>query len=690
MEINEIEKKIYDAKLRLRGWEKKFNKKHGRQPTVEDINKRPDVAIHYKDYNKLKKQLKEITDADSQSQPQSPCVSLGSQPASPASSGSSRILFPEATKAGRPPPPPLNRQYTKEEAFWLNLPTPSSNQRASTQESAGGSSQEAPKKRTLILAKADFSKRKKRKTDDDEQKKPANKPKKPKERFRGEITPYQGKILEEKKWEKEELEDMKKYTIIQFDESQFHRPRLHVFEWDEPDFCIGSGKFGDEFDAGIPSKKERLYEKIKKGTLGAATEENKLLEKNLLDQLEQFAKEKGIIKPKPVTLETSPKPIDEDTHKAVEYKKKPIQKRRTRKTKIYREVIDIASAKGDLRWYKTMSWYYLIVTEYFLYGESIIYYFKEIVMVDAFLLPFTTHHRFISFTLYVIGFVFFVMNLKKGQYRQQMSQFGWTHMAIFLIVFQAHFIVDNILEGLIWFVMPAALVVCNDIFAYICGFFWGKTPLIQLSPKKTVEGFVGGLIFTLIFGFLITTALMRFDYIVCPVQDLGASAWSDISCEPKNPVFTAAAWRLPSLIRYVIKYLFLSDISEVYIAPIQLHTIVMACFASLIAPFGGFFASAVKRAFKIKDFGHSIPGHGGLTDRMDCQFLMGLFAFMYYHSFIKMYNVSVGTILALIINNLSSKEQLELLERLQTYLINQDHLASQIDSVISKAQNLLT
>lgn len=42
---------------------------------------------------------------------------------------------------------------------------------------------------------------------------------------------------------------------------------------------------------------------------------------------------------------------------------------------------------------------------------------------------------------------------------------------------------------------------------------------------------------------------------VCPVQDLGASAWSNISCEPKNPVFTAAAWKLPSLIRYVIKYL---------------------------------------------------------------------------------------------------------------------------------------
>jgi len=45
----------------------------------------------------------------------------------------------------------------------------------------------------------------------------------------------------------------------------------------------------------------------------------------------------------------------------------------------------------------------------------------------------------------------------------------------------------------------------------------------------------------------------------------------------------------------------------------------MATFASLVAPFGGFFASGFKRAFNIKDFGHSIPGHGGMTDRMDCQ-----------------------------------------------------------------------
>jgi len=48
----------------------------------------------------------------------------------------------------------------------------------------------------------------------------------------------------------------------------------------------------------------------------------------------------------------------------------------------------------------------------------------------------------------------------------------------------------------------------------------------------------------------------------------------------------------------------------------------MGLFASLLAPLGGFFASGFKRAIKIKDFGTTIPGHGGLTDRMDCQMLM--------------------------------------------------------------------
>ena len=40
--------------------------------------------------------------------------------------------------------------------------------------------------------------------------------------------------------------------------------------------------------------------------------------------------------------------------------------------------------------------------------------------------------------------------------------------------------------------MPIMMVIINDVMAYMFGFFMGRTPLIQLSPKKTWEGFIGG------------------------------------------------------------------------------------------------------------------------------------------------------------------------------------------------------
>ena len=55
---------------------------------------------------------------------------------------------------------------------------------------------------------------------------------------------------------------------------------------------------------------------------------------------------------------------------------------------------------------------------------------------------------------------------------------------------------------------------------------------------------------------------------------------------------------------------------------IHFHTFFLGLFASLLAPLGGIFASGFKRAIKIKDFANLIPGHGGVTDRMDCQILM--------------------------------------------------------------------
>jgi hypothetical protein len=47
--------------------------------------------------------------------------------------------------------------------------------------------------------------------------------------------------------------------------------------------------------------------------------------------------------------------------------------------------------------------YFFAVANYFLYGESIIYYFKHIVFVDAYFIPFARNHRFISFMLYTVG-----------------------------------------------------------------------------------------------------------------------------------------------------------------------------------------------------------------------------------------------------------------------------------------------
>ena len=330
----------------------------------------------------------------------------------------------------------------------------------------------------------------------------------------------------------------------------------------------------------------------------------------------------------------------------------------------FKEVIAIAnvpSKEKNLRFTKSLNWYFLATTMYFLYGESVIYYFKHVLLVDKVLLPLATHHRFISFMLYVMGFVFFVGSLEQGHYRFQFTQFAWTHMALYLIVVQAHFVMNNVLEGMIWFFLPASLVITNDIFAYICGITFGRTQLIELSPKKTVEGFLGAWICTIGFGYFMTNILMRYKYFICPVNDLGANVLTGLECTP-NPTFVLQPYHIPDWIGIG---------STIWIQPIQLHILVFASFASLIAPFGGFFASGLKRTFKIKDFGESIPGHGGITDRMDCQFIMGFFAYMYYHSFIAVYKASVGGIIEIAINGLTAEEQLEAFRGLGKYLFNQ-------------------
>lgn len=225
---------------------------------------------------------------------------------------------------------------------------------------------------------------------------------------------------------------------------------------------------------------------------------------------------------------------------------------------------------------------------------------------------------------------------------------------ILIVVFtQSSFTVANIFEGIFWFLLPASLIVINDIAAYLFGFFFGRTPLIKLSPKKTWEGFIGASVATIISAFLLANFLGQFEWLTCPRKDL-STGW--LHCDP-GPLFKPEHYRLPWVPNWF-------PWKEISILPVQWHALWLGLFASIIAPFGGFFASGFKRAFKIKDFGDSIPGHGGITDRMDCQMVMAVFAYIYHQSFVKSQSFSVETIVEQILVNLTFEEQIDLYRRL--------------------------
>ena len=102
-------------------------------------------------------------------------------------------------------------------------------------------------------------------------------------------------------------------------------------------------------------------------------------------------------------------------------------------------------------------------------------------------------------------------------------------------------------------------------------------------------------------------------------------------------------------------------IAHVTLKPVQLHSLSLAMFCSIIAPFGGLFASGLKRALKKKDFGDIIPGHGGMTDRFDCQILMAAFSHFYVRSFLTPRSVTVAMAMELV-RQLSRDKQGELLK----------------------------
>lgn len=301
--------------------------------------------------------------------------------------------------------------------------------------------------------------------------------------------------------------------------------------------------------------------------------------------------------------------------------------------------------------FRLLNWHFFFTVMLFVYGRILSLRLVNTVTSDKFLYQLVSslikYHMVICYFSYIAGFMWFILTLKKKMYKYQFGQYSWTHMILIVVFTQSSFTVANIFEGIFWFLLPASLIVINDIGAYFFGFFFGRTPLIKLSPKKTWEGFIGASFTTIISAFLLANILGRFPWLTCPRKDL-STGW--LECDP-GPLFKPEHYRLTGWIPQWFPW------KEFSVLPVQWHALCLGLFASIIAPFGGFFASGFKRAFKIKDFGDSIPGHGGITDRMDCQMVMAVFAYIYHQSFVVAQGVSVETILDQILMNLTLEEQ---------------------------------
>lgn len=123
----------------------------------------------------------------------------------------------------------------------------------------------------------------------------------------------------------------------------------------------------------------------------------------------------------------------------------------------------------------------------------------------------------------------------------------------------------------VWYIFAASWG-C-DTCAYFCGYFLGKHKMAPvLSPKKTIEGAIGGII-----GAILLCVL--YGMIIAGPIGLDRGVMLKVS-------------------------------------------LLIGLIGSIVAQVGDIFASSIKRKMKIKDYGHLIPGHGGILDRFDSLLLV--------------------------------------------------------------------
>lgn len=304
---------------------------------------------------------------------------------------------------------------------------------------------------------------------------------------------------------------------------------------------------------------------------------------------------------------------------------------------LYRELVNVRYVKAKekkMPWFRTLQWLWFVVAMMHVYGDTLHDFCKTHRQKDDFWFLLTEKMSNSCFYLYCIVFVASVLTLRAGLVRFQISQYMWSIVTIVLVVFQCKFFATNTLNGLFWFFFPMATVVMNDVSAYFCGITMGRkfirAPFIALSPNKTWEGFLGAAVLTVIFSFFFPALLSRWDWFTCPQPLITTNPFPPpLHCHD-DPV--KLGFFSPHNYRVHVPVLDMFWNLRLY--PIQLHGLAYGLFASLVAPFGGFFASAIKRAYNLKDFDSIVPGHGGMMDRMDCQLLMMGFTSFHYRSFI--------------------------------------------------------
>lgn len=327
---------------------------------------------------------------------------------------------------------------------------------------------------------------------------------------------------------------------------------------------------------------------------------------------------------------------------------------------LFRELVNvryIRAREKAMPLFRTLQWAYFLLAMVGTYGDNLHSFFMDNKHFHH-LTRLTENVDTIVFALYCTLFIATVLTFKKGLIRFQLGQLMWTFVTVFFVVYQVKYIAATALAGLFWFFFPMATVVMNDVSAYFCGITMGRkfidAPFISLSPNKTWEGFIGAGLLTVIFSFFFPWILAQFQWFTCPADDIYIRPWvHQLSCTP-HAVFQPSLYLLPDWVPAIGGH-------AVTLLPIQLHGISYGLFASLVAPFGGFMASAIKRAYNIKDFEALIPGHGGFFDRMDCQLLMISFTWVHYANFVAPKTMSITRILSAIAM-LSTNDQLAILK----------------------------